>query len=173
MKDTPSSKKSELDIEIRLLTDDGLKALETAIPARGSHPGRLEEQKKGNASYLVAYHNGTPVGHLNLKWNGDDSTEVKKHLSNCPEINGLTVWPPEMQSQGIGRKLITKAEEMAKERGYKQIGMGVGVDNPRAKALYEKLGYIDWGHGIYTDVWTDKQTGELHSDPCYYLVKNL
>ncbi len=173
MKNIPANPENEPGIEITLLTDDGLEALERAIPARGAHPVRLQEQKDGKSSYLIAYQNGTPVGHLNLKWNGDESETIKEHVQNCPEINGLSVWPPEMQSQGIGRKLVIKAEEMAKERGFKQIGLGVGLDNPRAKALYERLGYVDWGHGTYVDSWTDRSTGEAHADPCYYLIKPL
>lgn len=173
MKNTPTIQETEPQIKIALLTDAGLEDLEKAIPGRGSHPVRLQEQKDGKSSYLIAYLNGTPVGHLNLKWNGDESPTVKKYVQDCPEINGLSVWPPEMQSRGIGRKLVAKAEEIAKERGFKQIGLGVNLDNPRAKSLYEKLGYVDWGHGTYIDPWTNRETGEAHADPCQYLIKPL
>ena len=33
--------------------------------------------------------------------------------------------------------------------------MGVGVDNPSARRLYERLGYTDWGHGTVETSWQE------------------
>jgi hypothetical protein len=34
--------------------------------------------------------------------------------------------------------------------------LGVGVDNPGARRLYERLGYADWGHGIIVGTWVER-----------------
>jgi hypothetical protein len=43
--------------------------------------------------------------------------------------------------------LICAAEDIARQLGHEQIALGVGLDNPKARRLYERLGYADWGHG--------------------------
>jgi hypothetical protein len=32
----------------------------------------------------------------------------------------------------------------------------VGVDNSDARRLYERLGYVDWGHGTIVGSWVDR-----------------
>ena len=134
-------------IEIKLCSENDLALLNKAIPEPGYHEKRFEQQQAGKSSYLIAWQNGVPVGHLNLKWEGS-GTQVSQYLPGTPELNAIGVWPPSMRS----------------------------LDNPRAKELYEKNGYKDWGHGEYFDRWTEKDSkgNEIqHDDPCYYLVKNL
>lgn len=163
-------------IEIKLCTENDLALLNKAIPAPGYHENRFEQQKLGKSSYLIAWQNGVPMGHLNLKWEGSDQPSVEQYLTDTPELNAIGVWPPEKRSLGIGRQLIAQAEAIAKERGFKQVALAVALDNPRAKTLYDKLGYHDWGHGEYIDSWVEKDSDgkEIHhNDPCHYLVKNL
>ena len=165
----------EPTIEIKLCSENDLALLNKAIPEPGYHEKRFEQQQAGKSSYLIAWQNGVPVGHLNLKWEGS-GTQVSQYLSGTPELNAIGVWPPSMRSKGIGRQLIAQAEAMAKEKGFKQVALAVALDNPRAKELYEKNGYKDWGHGEYFDRWTEKDSkgNEIqHDDPCYYLVKKL
>lgn len=47
------------------------------------------------------------------------------------------------QGYGIGTTLLKEAEEMAKQKGYQRISLNVAHDNPLAKRLYKKLGYIE------------------------------
>lgn len=130
----------------------------------------------GNTTFLIAWIGLQPVGHLNLKWNGDKEPQVRAHVADTPELNGISVWPPDMQSQGIGTSLITAAEAMIRDRGYVQVGLGVEISNQRAQRLYERLGYRDWGLGTYHDRWVevDDDGREIsHDDPCIYLLKSL
>lgn len=46
-----------------------------------------------------------------------------------------------LQSCGLGTLLITTAEERARARGVPRVELGVEDENPRARALYERLGY--------------------------------
>ncbi|OJU79979.1 MAG: hypothetical protein BGO10_01400 [Chlamydia sp. 32-24] len=71
------------------------------------------------------------------------------HFSSIPEIND--VWIHEKhRKQGLGSLLINWLERLAKEKGYKEIGIGVGLyaDYGSAQKLYFRLGYIPDGHGL-------------------------
>ena len=46
---------------------------------------------------------------------------------------------------GLGTRLLQYALEQAKELGYTQVELGVFADNPRAKHVYEKLGFREMG----------------------------
>ena len=45
------------------------------------------------------------------------------------------------QGQGIGTSLVGAAEALAAERGFGAVELGVEDSNPRARRLYERLGY--------------------------------
>ena len=66
-----------------------------------------------------------------------------------PEINDLLI-AKEYRRQGYGEALITALEIIAKEHGFKIIGLGVGLyqDYGSAQRLYFKLGYVPDGMGI-------------------------
>jgi ribosomal protein S18 acetylase RimI-like enzyme len=46
-----------------------------------------------------------------------------------------------LQSQGIGTRLMAAAERLACEAGAQEIELGAEDGNPRARQLYERLGY--------------------------------
>ncbi len=52
----------------------------------------------------------------------------------------------------IGSRLLECAERVVAERGFHQITLAVGTQNPRARALYERLGYHAIGEP-YDDEW--------------------
>ena len=60
-----------------------------------------------------------------------------------------TLWQLEvegaLQSCGIGTLLIRAAEQRIGARGLHRAELAVEEDNPRARALYERLGYIAYG----------------------------
>ncbi|GAA0578666.1 GNAT family N-acetyltransferase [Kribbella sandramycini] len=49
---------------------------------------------------------------------------------------------PALQSCGIGTALIGAAEQRIAARGLSRAELGVELSNPRARALYERLGYV-------------------------------
>ncbi len=49
---------------------------------------------------------------------------------------------PESRGYGIGTKLITFAEEQAKQKDYRWTSLTVRKENVKALKLYERLGYI-------------------------------
>jgi len=50
-----------------------------------------------------------------------------------------------LRSCGIGTILIRGAEQRIRARGLRRAELGVEEDNPRARALYERLGYVAYG----------------------------
>jgi GNAT superfamily N-acetyltransferase len=61
----------------------------------------------------------------------------------------------QFQRRGIGTALIRAGEDAARQLGHGRLAMGVGVDNPSARRLYERLGYTDWGHGTVETSWRE------------------
>jgi len=49
---------------------------------------------------------------------------------------------PAWRSQGLGIKLTKHLLDMGKEQGFRTAGLDVSVENPRARALYERLGFL-------------------------------
>jgi ribosomal protein S18 acetylase RimI-like enzyme len=58
---------------------------------------------------------------------------------------------PSLQSLGIGALLIGALEDRIRGRGIEAAWLGVEHDNPRARALYERLGYEPFGEAV--DGW--------------------
>jgi ribosomal protein S18 acetylase RimI-like enzyme len=52
---------------------------------------------------------------------------------------------PELQSLGLGTRLVREAERRIRRRGLRWAILGVEDNNPRARALYERLGYEAYG----------------------------
>lgn len=106
---------------------------------------RLNIQSKGEAEYLVVEEDGQIVSFVLLKWNG------KKSHSEYPDMEDLYTKESE-RGKGYGTSLILECERLAKEKGFKKIGLAVNptLNNP-AKMFYEKLGYKHDGKRTYVD----------------------
>lgn len=66
-----------------------------------------------------------------------------------PEIQDLWIFE-EHRKKGIGARLIGCLEEHAKNREFKEVGLGVGLykDYGSAQKLYAHLGYLPDGRGV-------------------------
>lgn len=92
----------------------------------------LHRLHQGDGRYLVAWLDGEPVGHLHL---ADGAP---------PEVQDLFVveaW----RGRGIATALLDAAESAALAAGHAELRMEVSLDNAAARALYERLGYLDAG----------------------------
>ncbi|WP_324605716.1 GNAT family N-acetyltransferase [Streptomyces ipomoeae] len=165
------------DMEITACTAPDVVLLDRYMgsPGRTSfHARRFARQEAGQCTYLVAWLDGRPVGHTEMRWIGCADPEVRAARPDCPEIGGLAVRPEELRSRGIGTALVRAAEDLARERGLTVVGIGVAKDNPRAAVLYARLGYralTDYlDRYSYEDV--DGMIREC-VDPCVFLVKEL
>lgn len=91
------------------------------------------ERGEDAATILVADDGGAPVGKLHL--------DFVTRRSHREAVLIAAVVVPELRSRGIGTALMAAAEELVCSRGYGAIVLGVEDSNPRARALYERLGY--------------------------------
>ena len=57
---------------------------------------------------------------------------------------------PEARGQGIGSLMINHQREIAEQRGYKIFSLDVADNNPRAEALYRRLGYQQVAEKTFT-----------------------
>jgi GNAT superfamily N-acetyltransferase len=103
---------------------------------------------------LVAWLDGQPVGDVYLDRDPATDPAIRRHLPDVPILIHLEVLGP-LQGRGIGTALIHAGEGTARHFGHQRLAMGVGLDNPGARRLYERLGYSDWGHGTTVTSWQE------------------
>ncbi|MEV6522374.1 GNAT family N-acetyltransferase [Longispora sp. NPDC051575] len=142
-------------------------------PTRG-HAARFARHTAGTGTFLVAWAADGPVGSCEVLWDGPREPVVRAAFG-CPEVNGLQVWPPHRQGHGVGTAQVAEAESRARGLGHPLIGLGVADDNPRAAALYLRLGYTVTDLR-YVDHWhylDDAGVRHDEADPCGWLVKRL
>ncbi len=165
------------DLAVRPLARADLEALAEHLP---ESPGRTHEddliEQGGRAlSMLVAWSGARPVGYGLIHWPGPRAASVAGALGGIPEIYRLFVHESE-RARGVGSRLLCELEALARGRGLAQVGLGVGISNPRARALYERVGYTEAGVGSYDDVWFYLDGSETRvevRDRCHFLVKPL
>lgn len=112
----------------------------------------LKKMKAGTAVKILAFIDGKLVGVSDI----DMHDRVEKHIG----LFGITI-AKEYRNQGIGKLLMEKVLEEAKKnlKDLKIVTLSVFGDNPIAKSLYEKMGFVEYGRlpngvihkGEYTD----------------------
>ena len=139
-----------------------------------AHLRRMEEAnyrdvEAGTKLWLVSDVNGFPVGHLKVNLRVDDPSRGNPR----GYIFALRVFDP-FQGLGIGTELITAAESALRGRGFRYVSIAVGKDNPRARRLYERLGYTVYREEIGRWQYVDLQ-GRLHrvEEPEFLMDKPL
>lgn len=162
-------------LEVRPGTAADLEGLVAALDQRDFFTDRLACQGAGGGVLLVAWLDGRPVGDGFLDFEPAEEPELRRRLPGVPEFGHLEVLGP-LWGQGIGTALIRTAEDTARQLGHRQLVLAVGVDNRRARRLYERLGYADWGHGTILDSWAERDHDGRPitlSETCNVLVKRL
>ncbi|MFD7122887.1 MULTISPECIES: GNAT family N-acetyltransferase [Streptomyces] len=165
-------------VRIRPCRATDLEPLERHMPSPGRtrrHAARFDRQEQGLSTFLTAWADDVPVGSAQILWQGCAAPEVRARFPDCPELNGLAIWPPELRSRGIGTALIHAAEQRVHDAGHALIGLGVDDDNHRAAALYLRIGYRETGCRYldrYAFLDADGVRQEV-ADPARFLVKEL
>ncbi|GAB2831294.1 GNAT family N-acetyltransferase [Streptomyces daliensis] len=157
--------------------EEDLVLLDEHMPSSGAtshHAVRYARHSAGTSTFLVAWRDQVPVGCCEVRWDGCAAPEIRAAHPGCPEINGLADWPGTLRSQGVGTGLIAAAERLARRRGCGCVGLGVEKNNPRAEALYKRLGYRP--SVPYLDCWSyEDGSGLTHrvADACIFMVKTF
>lgn len=149
--------------EIRVLSDDDVGAVARASRAWASAlPSWLDLAHEGTSTFLLAVVGDSPLGLAELR------------PGRIAEIRNVGVLPA-ARGRGIGTDLMRAAEERCPPATA--VRLRVGLDNPRARRLYERLGYSGTGelrtttyeyrdgHGhlrsaTETDEWMEKRLAE-------------
>lgn len=91
--------------------------------------------RPGNQVVIAEDETGARVG---LLWFGSNRNlvtgEEEAWVYNVSVAEGF-------QGQGIGRRLMEHAEQLAREAGFRVLGLMVSSHNLRARGLYEKLDF--------------------------------
>ena len=118
-------------VAVRALAASEVARLEGAEPpGRGFARAMWELQETGDSVLLVAWDGDRHLGAGQLDLRGTD-----------PELRNLHV-DPTVRGRGVGTAIIRAAEARVAPG---RLAVGVASDNPRARALYERLGYRGTG----------------------------
>jgi GNAT superfamily N-acetyltransferase len=169
----------ELAFKIRPLNEKELRLVDRHINFDWGQPGKHRErfvrQQNGEVTYLIAWHDDRPVGHALVEWAGATDEPMASVLEDCPAVEDLYV-SPNYRSRGVGSLLLDAAEGLVRKLGYVQIGLGVGIDNPPARALYVRRGYKEVGFDTYVTGghYIDREGQKQRWDEvCMYLIRRL
>ena len=125
-----------LEVTLRLCREDDLAALEwfgLFTEHRELIRGAYERQLQGENIMLVADVNGFPAGQT---W-----VDLARFAARGTGLLWAVRVFPILRNRGIGRRLITAAERLLRQRGFGAAEMGVEKHNRDALRLYERLGY--------------------------------
>lgn len=145
-------------MHIRPCTQHDLEALRSRWPTPGKvHEAHYAQQAVGRVTYLVAWRGDDPLGSGVVQWGGCIGPNAQETFPEAVELNHLQV-RSEYRGQGVGSRLINAAEELVRQAGRRQVGVGVAEDNPDAERLYVRLGYRKTG--VFDVTEYDWVTGE-------------
>lgn len=177
---TRATLESVIHVDVRPIEAVDLTHLQQALPPEHpeAHVRRLADQRSGRVTYLIAWYGDRAVGHALVRWGGSTNPELRFLLDERerhPYLEALFVHPS-FRSLGVGSQILGAAESLAHARGRQRLALAVAVENTRARALYERLGYRDRGIGPFASAWSyvDEAGNEIaEEETCLYLVKRL
>ena len=109
-----------------------------------------------DSSFFFAVYERNPVGYLKIN---QGSAQTVLPNDQAIEIERIYV-DQSFKGSGIGKKFISKAEELANASRAKYIWLGVWEHNEPAIRFYEKNGFVKFGHHIFK-LGDDEQTDLL------------
>lgn len=123
--------------------DDALRRIDRETWSTLTSPGplppadrRFFDPPEQVSDVLVAEVDGAVVGYVRLQ--RATPLEASRYVQT---VNGIAV-DPEAQGRGVGRALMTAAIEEARRRGARKVSLRVLGHNERARALYERCGFV-------------------------------
>jgi ribosomal protein S18 acetylase RimI-like enzyme len=163
-----------MDIDATALRDDPSSTVvvrpceaDELVSIRREFPG-LPAEPAGTT--LVAWVDGKPVGHIQIRWRGSVHSYVRARLPKTPEIRRLRVHP-DAQGRGAAKALLREAEELAVARGHRSVGLAVGVTNETAIGLYQRCGYELSGIANFHSSMGMDDNGRRYTHTVQYMVK--
>ncbi|PYF83181.1 ribosomal protein S18 acetylase RimI-like enzyme [Marinomonas alcarazii] len=151
---TSSVPRSSVTIDIRLASIDDLKAL-LVLEGKAFTGDRLSRRSfrhaitsSGSALFVAKQEEGELLGYALLHLRQGTHLARLYSLAVSPEARGL----------GIGKLLIEACEKKALKKGKMLLRLEVSDVNHNAIALYQKMGYKEFGH---YDAYYEDQTDAI------------
>jgi len=108
------------------------------ITAEGHEKWLAQQSASGkHFNWLIQLNDGTPVGMIAV-YNLDTST-------GTAEFGRLLIGEPDALGKGIGREASELAIALSVSAGLSELYLSVLKSNAKARALYDKLGFIVTG----------------------------
>ena len=102
-------------------------------------PERLERLRESGDDAFVALLDTSVVGLATLH-----SRAVLHSERRVAQLTALVV-APEVRGHGVGRALVLRAEQWARERGAERLVVTTALHRAEAPAFYERLGFAHTG----------------------------
>jgi ribosomal protein S18 acetylase RimI-like enzyme len=99
-----------------------------------------EDMRTGTRHLLMIEYRptGEMVGQVFIQWSSSDPRYADGARRGY--LYALRI-KPAFQCRGLGTRMLNAAEDELRRRGMDTASIGVEKNNPRARALYERLGY--------------------------------
>lgn len=95
------------------------------------------ELQDSNSTFFFLHKDGVLVGYLKINEN-ESQTDIKD--ADSLELERVYI-KKEFHGQGLGKLLINKGLEIARQKNKKRAWLGVWEKNTNAIAFYEKMGF--------------------------------
>ncbi|OGS76344.1 MAG: GNAT family N-acetyltransferase [Flavobacteria bacterium RIFCSPLOWO2_12_FULL_31_7] len=106
-----------------------------------------------NSEFYFAKSNNEVIGYLKINF-GASQTELKDN--KALEIERIYV-SKEFHGKNVGQLLYSKAIEIAKDKNFNYVWLGVWEENLRAISFYKKNGFVEFDKHIFK-LGDDEQT---------------
>ena len=164
----------QISVRLRKVQREDLPKLEWAgqyTHFRNLYRRAFREQQQGRRILLLADCNGYPIGQIFIQLKGHNTSMADG--ANRAYLYAFRVMDP-FRGQGIGTWMIREAEGVLVRKGIATATIAAGKDNPRARQLYERLGYRLFGEDPGRWSYLDHH-GEIRrvEEPCWLLEKSL
>jgi ribosomal protein S18 acetylase RimI-like enzyme len=164
----------EMPVTLRLATYTDLPKLEwygQYTHFRALFRRTFQEQLQKRRLMLVADCNDFPIGNIFIQLSGGEQLYTNgRRRAYFYSLRVMDMF----QGYGIGTSLIREAELLATEHQLRWATIAASIDNPRARRLYERLGYKviaeDDGKWSYRD--HENRIRYVH-EPCWVLEKRI
>ncbi|GIO31316.1 MULTISPECIES: GNAT family N-acetyltransferase [Paenibacillus] len=114
---------------------------------RAFHPKQLEKEwAHPSSEFFFICFDEELAGYLKVNW---DDAQTEKMGAESLEIERIYI-RHKFQKKGLGKDLINKAVEIARNQNKKTVWLGVWEKNENAITFYEKMGFVRTGaHSFY------------------------
>ncbi len=162
-------------IDARPCTAADLPQLHSTWPSSAEvHDRHYAGQLNETQTLVVAWERGVALGSAVVRWDSQGFAEALSAYPGVVEVAHLQV-RFDARRRGVGTGLVEAAERLARLRRERWLGLGVGVDNPEARALYERLGYEHTGIVERSEYCFMDESGTEHQAVEWneYMIKDL